>query len=319
MTPLNIAAVVLNFRTPDDTVLAVRSLLASRRPLNRIIVVDNDEQENVSRALGPLNARLTYLLTGSNLGFSGGVNVGIRNALDHGADAVLLVNSDVIVPPDCLGRMEPVLAQAGIGIIGPAVLSRGDPGWIASLGMSYSPLTGRMRHRGVGRRLAANEKVASGAVDGVSGCLMLIARDVFDAIGFFHEPYFFSFEDLDFCLAAKRAGYLTYLAGDAFGYHEGGRSIGRAAPVRLHFSARNHLLLAERMDGTDPFLRALFRTCSIVMLNLAHALRARGGSVFSRIAAVLGGTRSYFVGRMGPVPAPARTSHERAMPLKPIL
>ena len=109
--PPHLAAVVLNFRTPSDTVLAVKSLLASKRPVDRIVVVDNDTCENVREALEPRPPRVTYLLTGTNLGFAGGVNVGIRDALAHGADRVLLVNSDVIEVAGT--RLEFVDAGAG--------------------------------------------------------------------------------------------------------------------------------------------------------------------------------------------------------------
>src|SRR5262249_23970681 len=72
-----IAAVVLNHRTPDQTLLAVRSVLASRRPLDEIIVVDNDESESVRDVVAGLEPEVAYVHTGMNLGFSGGVNVGI--------------------------------------------------------------------------------------------------------------------------------------------------------------------------------------------------------------------------------------------------
>src|SRR5260221_10661782 len=122
-TPFSrLAAVVLTYRTPDDTLLAVRSLLASRRTLDEIIVVENDAGETVGAGEGPAGlsasahgeaveagrlaglgrkrdlVQVNSVRTGRNLGFSGGVNVGIRAALERGADAVLLVNSDVIVP-----------------------------------------------------------------------------------------------------------------------------------------------------------------------------------------------------------------------------
>src|SRR5688500_16277811 len=101
-----IAAIVLNYRTPDDSVRAVRSLLALRRPLAEIIVVDNDSTGQCLPALGEAAGAVTYLSTGANLGFSGGMNAGIVAALGRGAGAVLLVNSDVVVAPDCVQELE---------------------------------------------------------------------------------------------------------------------------------------------------------------------------------------------------------------------
>ncbi len=297
LTRPRVAAIVLNFRTPDDTLLAVKSLLASRRPIDDIIVVDNDSAENARDRLSGVQSQISYVLSGRNRGFSGGMNLGIRQALARGADRVLLVNSDVIVPPDCVDRLERCLDTHRAGITGPVVLARSEPGWIASLGMSYAPRTGRMRHRGVGMQMRDGARMESGPVDAVSGCLMLIRREVFDAIGLFDEDFFFSFEELDFCLKARRAGFTTVLDGSAVAYHEGGRSIGSDTPLRLYFAARNHLLLASRHEGP----RGL-RTLSIVALNVAHAVRTTGASLPARLGAVARGVRDHFAGRVGPSP-----------------
>jgi GT2 family glycosyltransferase/glycosyltransferase involved in cell wall biosynthesis len=294
-----IAATVLNYRTPDETLLAVKSLLASKRPLDDIIVVNNDSIDDTRDALKDVWSKITYIHTGSNLGFSGGTNAGIREALARGADRVLLVNSDVIVPPDAVEQLDRCLdTTPDAGIAGPVVLARSEPDRIASLGMSYAPSTGRMRHRGYGAPSRPDQPEAR-LVDGVSGCLMLVTRDVFDAVGIFDEEYFFSFEDLDFCLKARRAGFATVLAGRATVYHEGGQSLGATSPRRFYFAARNHLLLARRAEPAAGRFRSWSRTCSIVMLNLAHAVVSRGGSLPARLGAAASGTRDYLAGRFG--------------------
>jgi GT2 family glycosyltransferase/glycosyltransferase involved in cell wall biosynthesis len=298
-----IAATVLNYRTPDETLLAVKSLLASRRPLDDIIVVNNDcrdSRDDTRDALKDVWAKITYIHTGSNLGFSGGTNVGIRAALARGAGRVLLVNSDVIVPPDAVEHLERCLdTTPDAGIAGPVVLARSEPDRIASLGMSYAPSTGRMRHRGNGA-MTGRDQPAARSVDGVSGCLMLVKRDVFEAVGMFDEEYFFTFEDLDFCLKARRAGFATVLAGRATVYHEGGQSLGATSPRRFYFAARNHLLLARRAEPSAGRFRSWSRTCSIVMLNLAYAVISPGGSLTARVGAAASGTRDYLAGRFGP-------------------
>src|SRR5262249_29669464 len=149
-----LAAVVLNYRTPGDTLLAGKSLLALRRPPDELIVVNNGGDDEAAHPLTTLSPQITCLHTGRNLGYAGGVNVGIQHALARDADLIALVNSDVSVPPDCFERLEECLrAVPDAGIAGPVVLSRSAPDRIASLGMSYRPLTGRMRHQGFGERL----------------------------------------------------------------------------------------------------------------------------------------------------------------------
>ena len=69
-----------------------------------------------------------------------------------------------------------------------------------------------------------------------------------------------------------------------------------AGPQRLYYAARNHLRFAAR---NDLGLRSFFRTSSIIALNVAHAVRARGASLPLRLAAVARGTRDHFAGRYG--------------------
>ncbi len=305
-----VAAVVLNYRTPDDTHLAVTSLLASHGRPDEVIVVNNEPADvdrlaaNLDRLRAEANNRVARVETRANRGFSGGMNAGIRRALDGGAAFVLLANSDVVVPPDCMTRLVRALdATPAAGIAGPLVLARSSPDRVQSQGLSFGRSSGRLRVRHAGE--AAQSRLMGGTevVDAVAGCFMLVRRDVFDAAGLFDEDYFFGFEDLDFCLRARRAGFATIVAAGAVVYHEGGRSIGANAPLALYFGARNHLLLARRAAPLSGRLPSWLRAGSIVSLNLAHALRAGGGTRLGRVGGVLRGVRDYAIGKFGPGPS----------------
>jgi GT2 family glycosyltransferase len=231
--------------------------------------------------------------------------VGIRAALDRGADDVLLVNADVFVPPDCVEQLQRALGVGGTGIVGPLVLSRAFPDLIGSAGIDYNQRTGRMKHRAFGARAAHAgsppfHDVADGSRDAVSGCAMLISRAVFERVGLFDERYFFSFEEIDLCLRARAAGFDTRLVASATVYHEGGRSIGPGSPRRFYFAARNHLLLASTLGGgRSAWVRAVLGV-SIAGLNLAHAVRGRGGTLPARLVATARGIRDHVRGRYGP-------------------
>ena len=331
MAPRRLAAVVLNHRTADETCRAVSSLVASHRPPDHLIVVDNDVADECrahfasprapnSESPGPSPEprapipEVTYLHTGRNLGFSGGMNVGIRAALEAGADQVLLVNSDIVVSPECLGRLESALVdQPCGGIAGPLVLSHRHQDRVESAGIEYNRRTGRMRVLGVGTRAEDALSGPRGAdpdassarrgVDAVSGCLMLVAREVFDAIGPFDEQYFFGFEDLDFCLRAREQGFSTLVVGGAVAYHEGGRTIGRASSRRFYFAARNHLLVASRRGRQEGSGARACRLVWVVALSLAHAVTAKTGFLPGRLFATARGVRDHLSGRYGPDPS----------------
>ena len=222
--PPRVAAVVLAFGSPEQTVLTVRSLLPSTRPFDEVIVIDNDPLHRCREQLAPVSDRITYVSSDTNLGFSGGMNLGIEHALARRASRVLLVNNDVFLPPDCLHKLEDALsAEAENGIAGPVLRVRSNPDHVESLGMSYVSTTGRMRHEG--HRSPATP-IPDIRVDAVSGCVMLVERRVFRKIGLLDTEYFFGFEDLDLCLRARRAGFRTVVAGSATAYHEGSLAIG---------------------------------------------------------------------------------------------
>jgi len=180
------------------------------------------------------------------------------------------------------------------------VLSRAVPDRAGTLGISYRPSTGRMKHRSSGAYVPLMDAPANTAVDAICGCAILVKREVIDLVGLLDEEYFFSFEDLDWCFRARRAGFESVLAAQAIAYHAGGRSIGDTSPRRLYYAARNHLRFAEREGGGRPAGPASWwRGTSIVALNLAHAVKASGGSLPSRLAAVARGTRDHIAGRYG--------------------
>ena len=210
-----------------------------------MFVVDNDTPAQLREGAAAWGGTVTYLHTGANLGFAGGVNAGVRAALAEGADAVLLVNSDAVLAPSCLSHLEGALEPAaGAAIVAPLILARTDPATVASAGIDYDARTGRMRERHAGRPRVAVD-VSSGSRVAASGCVLLVTRDAWERAGLLDERYFFGFEDIDLCLRAGAAGLRTRFEARALAYHEGGGSLGPASPRRFYFAARNHLLLAH--------------------------------------------------------------------------
>jgi GT2 family glycosyltransferase/glycosyltransferase involved in cell wall biosynthesis len=292
-----IAAVVLNYRTPDQTWLAVRSLQSSRMRASEIIVIDNASADGSAERLRTSLADVQVVEASGNGGFSAGCNLGIRRALAGGADHILLVNSDAVLAPAAIDVLVAVLAEnAAVGIAAPVLLSREEPDHISSAGISFSQRTGRMRHNGAGRRLGALEPGRLRFVDAVSGCVMLIRRSVFEAAGLLDEEYFFSFEDIEFCLRARSAGFQTVCVPEAIAYHEGGRTIGRRSARRVYFATRNHLRLAAAREGWGRPLR----TALVLGLNAAYVVASPEAPLVGGTAALLRGAWHHFNGRYGP-------------------
>ena len=296
--PRRLAAVVVNHKTPADTALAVQSLLVSKRRLDAIVVVDNDTEADLWPITPPWAERVEYRHTGRNLGFAGGANVGVRVALEGGADAVFLLNSDAEVSAGCVGRLDDALQAAPqVGIAAPLLLSREDPEVVASAGIDYDTHTGRMRERLAGRR-HGDVDTAPGERAAASGCALLVARKTWERVGLFDERYFFGFEDIDLCLRAGAAGIRTVLVDGAVAYHQGGGTLAPTSRRRFYFAARNHLFLARAHPGGGP-VAGLVRPFTVSALNIAHALTSSGGSRAGKLWATLRGITDYASGRTG--------------------
>jgi GT2 family glycosyltransferase len=294
--------IVLNYETPDQTWLAARSLQTSEAALDEIVIVDNGSRDASAAFVRARLPDVGLIETPGNLGFSGGCNAGIRHALERGADAVLLVNSDVVLRPDALGALFAAAREhPDAGILGALLLSREEPDHVASAGLSFSERTARLRHRNAGARIAQIAPGLAHDVPAISGCVMWIRTSVFRRVGLLDEDYFYSFEDLDFCLRARRAGFRVLLVPGAIAYHEGGRSIGRRSPNRVYFATRNHLRLARSTLAGTPIAHAA-RSALIVGMNAAYAVLSPEVPLVSGLAAVVRGTCDHLRGRYGAGP-----------------
>jgi GT2 family glycosyltransferase len=299
-----VTAVVLNYRTSDQTFLAVRSIQSSRDGAD-VIVVDNGSNDGSVERLTAALPDCRILPVDRNLGFSGGCNAGIREALDDGADMVLLVNSDVVLSPRAIGALRQAAdSNPDAGILAPVLLSREEPDRVASAGIRFSAATGRMRHICAGQPLAMLPPAAAHRVDAVSGCVMMVRRTVFESRGVFDEDFFFSFEDIEFCLRARAGGFTVLCVPEAIAYHEGGHSIGRLSPGRVYYAARNHLRLVEMRsdEGVAPpsGLRTALRGGLVVGMNAAYVLLSGETPRLRGLAALTRGVWHHLNGRYGP-------------------
>jgi hypothetical protein len=287
-------AVVVNYETAHATEACIRSLAASTRAPDAVVVVDNGSRDQSPDALGALRG-ITLLPLPRNLGFAGGCNHGVRHALARGANQVLLINSDARVAPDALERLSLALdGNPAWGIAGPTVVSNGNR--IESRGIRYSARTGRMLCLEHDRVLETRVPDQQREVDAVSGCAMLISRDVLERDGLLDEDFFYSFEDLDLCLRAARAGRRSVCVTAALVHHAGGVTIGPGSPRRIYFATRNHLRLSGA-QGATPM--RLLRQGLVLGFNVLHVLVRRPTPRVSGLLAVGRGALDHLLGRYG--------------------
>jgi GT2 family glycosyltransferase len=235
---------VLNYRHTDDTLRCVASVRRSTFRDQRLIVIDNDATQETTAALEAGLPATTILAVRENLGYAGGNNVGIRRALERDADFVWLLNPDVIVEPDTLERlMATAQARPDAGIVGSRGLyhrRRPPPRWFNG-GVIDWARGGATSHRDDGLADAVVPAEGPFSVDYATGAAMLVRREVFEDVGLLPESWFLYFEETEFNVLARRAGWEVLLEPRSRVSHDK-RSTGRLpAPYYVYYFVRNRL------------------------------------------------------------------------------
>lgn len=304
-----VAAVVVSWHGGAVTERCVASLRAQDEPPALIVVVDNAsgeaERARLTSAFGGM-PEVRLLLLDENRQFAGGLNAGAAAALAAGATHFLFLNNDTVLDRDALGRLRRTLdATPGAGIAGPRVLDLARPTVVLSAGERHELVL-----LCVPRTLLRYRKPpdAPYRVSGVMGCALLVTRACVEAVGGFPEDIEVYYEDVDFCLGARRAGFGAVLEPRAVVRHDGLRGFAAGlTPWAAFLKARNPWLLLRRRGGavdwlaTLPVYGLLVASSAVIYLvrGRPDVARALGRGALAGLCAALGG-------RVAPVGAPVR-------------
>jgi N-acetylglucosaminyl-diphospho-decaprenol L-rhamnosyltransferase len=211
-----------------------------------IVVVDNGSSDaTVQIVEGCAGVKV---VRSTNVGYSGGINRGVREVPD--ADAYLILNPDLVVRPGLVGALTAALADPEVGVVVPLVLGsdgrrqdslRREPSIPRALGLSWTGIPALSEYV-----TGDDAYVAPRDADWALGAAVMFSRTCYEAIGGWDESYFLYSEETDFCLRARDAGWLTRLVPEAeVVHHEGGSGRSDATHVmqivnRVRLYARRH-------------------------------------------------------------------------------
>lgn len=280
-----VGVVVLDFGRAED---AARAAASARSADARVLIV-----ENGARAGVPSDEQ--HLRFPENRGFAGGMNGGLKQLMGEGCDRFLLLNSDAVLEPHCLGLLADALADPGLAAVGPVILRQAD-GRVESRGVSVDLRWGRVRLEGHGE--TPRGEVGVVRVAALSGAVLMLHRRALERVGLLDEAYFFSFEDLDWCLRAGQAGLGVAVVLGARAHHAGSKTIGPRSSDRFYYSARNHVRLLSRHPPSAR-IPLWLRFGAAAVLDLAHALRQSHSGRGPAARAVLAGLLDARRGRFG--------------------
>jgi GT2 family glycosyltransferase len=232
---MQLLVVIVNYRTPDLTIDCLRSLAAdgalsegtppgsSAGAGRQVVVVDNaspdDSPSRIAQAIaaGGWSSWASVVAAPKNGGFAYGNNLAVREALagDAPPEYVLLLNSDTLVRPGAIDSLVRFLdARPEVGIVGSRLEDPdGTPQCSAYRFPTIRSEFAEAVRLGLVDRMLADHLIWPGTseaacpIDWVAGASMLVRSEVFRRIGLMDEAYFLYYEEVDFCLRARRAGF----------------------------------------------------------------------------------------------------------------
>ncbi len=238
------AIIILNWNGIKDTISCLDSLLVQTYSDYKIIVIDNGSIDDSVTILEKYISEhsdnsIELICNKKNVGFAGGVNTGIRWALDNNFDAVALFNNDATADKNWLSRLVRGLKDKEVGIStglllhenGKTIDSSGD--WYSKWGLPFP------RNRGENTVFASKD----GFVFGASGGATLYRSDMLREIGLFDDDFFAYYEDADISFRAQLAGWKVYYNSEAIAYHKQGATSKKIPGFTIYQTFKNLPLL----------------------------------------------------------------------------
>lgn len=313
MNDINIGVVILNWNGYDDTAAALMSLMTAAPRPEYVVVVDNGSHDNsvvrlknwaydtgLSVDVRPSSEAhligrdvwLRILCAGENRGFAGGNNVGLAHlASDTFTTHFLLLNNDALVAADYFDRLRDAVHDApDVGLMGSVIYHypETDQVWYAG---GYED-----RVRGVAlHRYTVPVGSTPQVTEWITGCAMLISRELYDEIGGLAECYYPIYcEDSDYSFQARLTGRPVLIAPRAHVYHKVGGTVGVGNIVprvaywqnrhRVFYVRRNYvgfdraraltyLIVAKPTRALIDVLRGRVDMAAAIVRGLYHGLR----------------------------------------------
>lgn len=216
-------------------------------------IVDNGSSEAVLNKLIKTYPQIILIENKINYGFAKGINYGLKFAFQEGIDWLLLLNDDTLVDKNFLTTLITSAEKKGYLICGPKIVTKDNLIWSLGGEIDKKSFSGTLIGYGQKNRLVKEEK----AVDYISGTAMLVNRKIFEKIGFLDEDYYLYYDDVDFCLRAKKAGFSSYIVPTAEIVHLETATIKKNSPSHYYHAAKSRLIFIFKRAPLKIKLREL--------------------------------------------------------------
>jgi GT2 family glycosyltransferase len=232
-----VSVIVVDYHGSDVLEKCLQSVVLSSYPALEVIVVDNAndvDTKRISKKFG-----VTLLISGSNIGYSGGNNFGVEHA--HG-EFVLFLNNDATLHPDAISRLVEEANRSKATLCVPKIFIMSNPGVLNSAGIQIH-MAGFGILRGCGEKDLGQYDKNEGNCFPHGACLFA-SKKGFQNLGCFDKHFFAFNEDTDLGWKALLMGRNVRYVSSAIVYHEWGHTYDvNQEAGKIFVAERNRLIM----------------------------------------------------------------------------
>lgn len=299
------AVILVNYNGWKDTLECLDSLSQADDSDFKVYICDNGSPDGsvkkiesyIQKAVSGWKERMVLLDAQKNLGFAGGCNLAINKALGDGAEYFLLLNNDTIVDRRFIAPLITALDNdPRVGAAGGKIYYYGDREHIWAAGGGFiNPFTALSRHFGLNQMDAPlNSKPRR--LDYITGCLLMVRRDVIEKAGLLDEAYFLYYEESDWQMRMKESGYRSLYVPESRIYHKVSASVKAENPVMKYYFVRNRFyFIMKNYSGLHRLISLAYTLASTFGRMLYQTFRGNR----NKRALLWRAMKDAFMGRMG--------------------
>lgn len=279
-----ISIITVNYNGFNDTCELIDTL-----PLNddslEVIVIDNASEKNEALLIEARYPNVKAIRSNTNLGFAGGNNLGINAATGK---YLFFINNDTIIKDFninvLINRLE---SSSKIGMVCPKIRFAWEDNPIQFAGYTeLSRITLRNKSIGFGEKDMGQHNTPH-PTPYAHGAAMLVKREALEKVGKMPECYFLYYEEYDWSIMFRRAGYEIWYEPLFTIYHKESKSTGQNSPLKTYYITRNRLLLARRNEKT--YIKYIIYCYLIGIVSLRDILKYSISGNFKLAAATTKG------------------------------
>ncbi len=291
-----VSVVIVTKDRKKDLVECINSYLKSSYKPVEIIIVDNASEPPVFTWFSKKYPQVKIITSEKNMGAAEGRNIGLRQAK---GEYILFTDDDAYADTLMINYLLAAFEKdPRVGMVQPLIYDKQRKDMLLGAGYDINLTTGKIKAWG-------NREIDKGQYDGLRqipmvGCVWMVKKEVIAKVGEYDKDYFIPYEDSDFSIRVRKAGYKIICSSKAKTYHQGVKTsslhpwigwLGITSKERAYRVARNKMIFMRKYSSFPNNLFFFFILIPIYFLTHSTIILAT-----RRIDILLGYWHGFFSG-----------------------